>query len=192
MTPTGTATNNGVTKAVGFSLLKNGARLMVFQQSTGGYVWPIYPMGTPILINSPGVYTIVPTASTTETTFVGWYYSAGNFTITYPNIYTSSYTFTYNSVLPLAVDVNHTQGFLCKGASPGQGKIFVAGMNGVPFTSAPSPHYHYSLAAAGNGATGPYIANNNTGIFTNFGGNANAQYDVKVEGAPAAPLWCSR
>src|SRR5690606_24710425 len=33
----------------------------------------------------------------------------------------------------------------------------------------------------GNGASGPYIASNSSGTFSGFGGNANDEYDVKVE-----------
>jgi gliding motility-associated-like protein len=176
ITPTGTSFNNGISKPIGFSLLLNGSPL---QTSTPtGVKWLVHPLGTPILLTIPGVYTILPTSSTTAISLAR-YYNPGNFTLSYPNMYSSSYTFTYTQQ-PLSVDINNTQGFLCKGAGPGQGQIYAAGKNGIPFYSAPSPHYEYYLAAPGNAVSGPYIANNNTGVFTGFGANANAVYDLKV------------
>jgi len=172
ITPTGTSTNNGTGKNLGFSILLNGAPLRV------GTTWPVYPLGTPILLTVPGIYTIVPTSSSSAENLSA-YYSPGGFALGYPNIYTSSYTFTYTQQA-LAVDINQTQGFLCKGAGAGQGQIYAAGKNGFPFYSPPSPHYNYYLALPGNALSGPYLANNSTGIFTGFGGDADSFFDVKV------------
>lgn len=163
--PKGTATNNGQSKPLAFSLLKNG--VPVYSQGTGQ--WTQYPSGSSILINTSGTYTLVPSSAppTEDLTDIG-----------YPNVYTNTYTFTYTAK-PVQVDLNNTQGFLCKGAAPGQGIIYAKGIDGIPFPS-PTPHYNYWLAHQGQGNSGPYITNNTTGIFTNFGGNANDLYDVKV------------
>lgn len=173
--PSGTATSNGIGKPVGFAMLLNG--LPVITYGTFGARWLVYPLGTPIVLTTPGTYTIIPTAGANALGLAG-FYNPGSFTLGYPNIYQSSYTFTY-APQPLVVDVNNTQGFLCKGAGPGQGRIFAAGKGGVPFY-APATHYKYYLATPGNALNGPYIDSNTTGIFTGFGGNANSLYDLKV------------
>ncbi len=178
ITPAGTADSAGNPKPVGFSLLLDGMPLMI-RLPNGSNSWPVYPAGTPILLTLPGVYTIVPTAHPTRTVFVGYYSPPGGFIVTYPNIYTASYTFTYNP-LPVSVDMNQTQGFVCKGAGTGQAKIFARGKDGMAFRSAPNPHYTYHLAAQGAGLSGPYLATNNTGVFSGFGGNALATFDLKV------------
>jgi gliding motility-associated-like protein len=176
ITPTGTASNNGTSKPVGFAVMLNGAPIIT--STPTGNRWVVYPLGTPILLTAPGTYTIVPSATTTAINLAG-YYISGSFTLSYPNIYTSSYSFTY-SQQPLSVDINKTQGFICKGAAPGQAQIYAGGKNGVPFYSPPSPHYRYFLALPNNAVSGPYIDSNSTGVFTGFGGNANALYDLKV------------
>ncbi|XZF16371.1 gliding motility-associated C-terminal domain-containing protein [Chitinophagaceae bacterium MMS25-I14] len=161
--PTGTATNLGASQPVTLSLLKNGQP--VYAPNTSN--WPAYIPGDSILINAPGVYTLVPSSS---------YYTL--LVSPYPNVYTQTYSFTY-SANPVQADINKTQGFLCKGSLPGQAEIYVAGAYGVPFNN--PVHYKYYLAHQGNGVNGPYIATNTTGIFTGFGGNANDVYDVKIE-----------
>ncbi len=165
--PSGTAVSNGYNKAVYFSILKNGNPLL---DNMGK--WIRYRPGDSVLLTSTGTYTIVPASAA--------YTSLYN---PYPNAYTRTYTFDY-TLQPLAVDMNQTQGFMCVGGTTGQGQIYVAGKDGTPFLN-PSP-YRYSLAAAGNGAIGPYIATNTTGVFFGFGGNANAVYDVKVQDACGA------
>jgi|GEM_PF-1535177 len=160
--PSGTATRNGQALPVKFSVLFNGQPMY----QPGTYIWPQYGPGTPFLINMPGVYTIVPSAATTTLHFPP-----------YPNVYTTtlSFSYTHSSV---GVDMSASQAFLCKGALPGQAQVYVRGRDGIPFSN--PVHYTYSLAMQGQGATGPYIATNTSGVFTGFGGNANSVYDVKV------------
>ncbi|MEO6832029.1 MAG: hypothetical protein ABI378_06775, partial [Chitinophagaceae bacterium] len=176
ITPTGTASSAGSSQPLGFSLLLNGRRMITV--ISGAFVWPVYPLGTPILLTQPGIYTIVPT-STSTANFIAHVYNPGGFALGYPNIYTSSYTFSYTQK-PLGIDVNQTQGFLCNGAIAGTAQVAVKGQDGTPFYT-PKIHYHYSLALAGNGVSGPFIATNDSGFFSGFSGNAGAFYDVKVE-----------
>jgi gliding motility-associated-like protein len=162
--PSGTATNNGQNMSVNFHVLRNG--VPDYQSGTG--MWPSYPLGSPILINKPGVYTLLPSVS--QECFYDYYTG-------YPNPYTVSFEFTYDKEA-VQVDINQTQGFLCKGDGPGQGKIFVKGKEGIPYQW--PVHYQYFLAQQGQGLNGPYLANNTSGQFSNFGGNANGVYDVKI------------
>lgn len=174
ITPNGTSTNLGKSQPIGFSVLINGSPYLDPLVKS----WLLYPLGTPILLNRTGTYTIIPSSATSAINLTKFYVPPG-FQISYPNLYTSSYTFTYTAD-PLAVDMNLTQGFSCKGALPGTAEIYAAGKGGIPFQSAPAPHYNFSLALPGNGASGPYIANNTSGVFTSFGGNPNSIFDLKI------------
>lgn len=162
--PKGTATNNGTPQPVHFVVYRNGTEYYV------NNTWPHYSVGDSILISLPGDYALVPFS--TYPSEENWEFFPG------PNAYATPYTFTY-TVNPVQVDMNFTQGFVCNAAAIGSAKIYAQGKNGMPFTNY-SGHYQYYLALAGNGVTGPYIANNTTGIFTNFGGSANNFYDLKV------------
>jgi len=169
--PKGTATSNGSGVPIHFSVLYNGIRML-----NANGVWPSYSVGDSFLISAPGQYTIVAYKDYPTSDF--------SFYVPNPNAYTVPYTFTY-SLNPITMDMNATQGFVCKGTQiQGQGKIYAQGAGGTPFSG--TAPYQYALALQGNGATGPYIASNNTGVFTNFGGNANAVYDVKVTDACGA------
>ncbi len=163
--PTGIATNNGQSIPVAFFILKDGD---VFDSR-------YYHVGDSFLLTMPGAYTILTTSRRDVHIIDSGY---GYVYIAYPNAYTTSYSFTY-TVNPVAADLNNSQGFLCSGAHAGQGIIYVKGQNGFPYIN--PIHYNYALAAAGNGAFGPYIDSNTTGIFTAFGGNANDIYDLKIE-----------
>lgn len=165
--PSGGATSNGQSVPIKFSMLKNGGQ-WTFPTGGGNSVWPVYVPGDSFLVTEPGTYTMLSGSFAVNEVDL----------ITYPNYYTRTYTFTYAAV-PLAADMNKTQGFVCNSSVPGQGKIFVTGKGGIPFTG-PQPYYKYYLANMGQGAFGPYLANNATGAFSGFGGNANAQYDVKI------------
>lgn len=162
--PAGSATNNGNTVPIKYSVLKDGYPMYDFTGS-----WPQYPAGTPFTILGPGTYTIVPASTAPHTVYVP----------PYPNAYTQSYTFTH-TLFPVMVDINQSQGYICAGGSSGQGQIFVTGKDGMPYRRS-GLRYNYYLAAKGNGASGPYIASNSSGTFSGFGANANDEYDVKVE-----------
>jgi gliding motility-associated-like protein len=176
ITPTGTASNNGTARTVSFAVYLNGQPYYIVTPT--GTSWPRYPAGTPILLTTPGTYTILVCASGSSNINVLGYFSSGGFSIGFPNIYTSTYTFTYTAH-PLQFDVNTTQGFLCKGGAAGTGQIYATAKGGIMIPN-PTPHYSYYLSLPGNALTGPYIASNSTGIFTGFGANANGLYDVKV------------
>ncbi|PZF70897.1 T9SS type B sorting domain-containing protein [Taibaiella soli] len=162
--PNGTATNNGVAKPVGFYIYFNGLPF----NWTG--TWPDYHPGDSLLLTVPGTYTIVPFSITKSN------YNSSVFPG--PNVYVNSYTFIY-TLKPVQVDMDRTQGVICNPTATGQAEIYAQGKDGLPFVGY-SGHYQYYLALAGNGTTGPYIANNTTGIFSNFGGNANDLFDIKI------------
>jgi hypothetical protein len=162
--PSVQAVHNGVSVPAKFSVLRNGSPLL----STTTFLWPQFNAGSFFLIDQPGTYTFVPSVAATTINLSS---------IGYPNPYTVSTSLTYTQYA-LTVDMNHTQGFLCIGGMNGQAQIFAAGSGGIPFTN--PTHYQYFLAAQGQGVSGPYLQNNTTGIFSGFGGNANAIYDVKV------------
>ncbi|HTN47369.1 MAG TPA: gliding motility-associated C-terminal domain-containing protein [Flavipsychrobacter sp.] len=160
--PVTTAQNGGVPVPSKFSILKNGRS--AFVNPNPPYNWQQFTNGDSILLTDPGIYTIVP--------------SAGSSTLRlqqpYPNPYTQTFSFTY--VLdPVQIDVHKTGGYACSGS--GSSTIVARGKDGIPFSG---NNYQYYLALNGNGISGPYIANNMTGIFTGFGGVVNAVYDVKV------------
>jgi len=161
--PSVTGMVNNTSVATTFSLLKDGEP---YPKRTP--LWVQYPAGSSVLLTDPGVYTIVPSAAI-YTVFLD---------LPYPNDYTATWSFTY-SVQPVQADMNQTQGFVCTAANTGQAKIYIQGKDGMPNKNG-GTHYTYYLAAHGNGISGPYIANNTTGVFTNFGGNANDMYDVKI------------
>ncbi len=162
--PTGTATSNGQNMPFRFDVSKNGG---AWSNST------LYNAGDSFLVSTPGVYTIIATSADYSQSIDSNYDA-----LPYPNSYTVSYAFTYSSS-PVTVDLDNSQGFLCKGSGPGQGLIYVKGKAGMPYLA--PVHYNYYLAQQGNAVNGPYLATNTTGIFTNFGGNANDMYDVKVQ-----------
>jgi len=159
----GTAKKNGRSFPVKFSLLLNGN--LYFESG----VWRQYASGTAINISTPGVYTILPSAA-------GFTYF--NYFTGYPNPYTVTDTFVYTGET-VQVDINNTQGFICKSGLPGSAKIYASGKNGIPF-AIPTKHYQYALAHYGKGVSGPYLASDTSGIFTGFGGSANDTFDVKV------------
>ena len=161
--PVGTATSNGFNMPFSFA---------VFDQNGYLYVDPItnsphyYNQNDGVFVSVAGTYRVVP--------FSGSNVLSG--ALQFPNPYLAVDSFTY-TLQPTRVDVNHTQGFICANGNP-DGMIYVQGMGGVQFNSPPSPHYKYYLGLANSGS---FFANNATGIFTNFGATANAQYDVRVE-----------
>ncbi|HVI47119.1 MAG TPA: hypothetical protein VM802_19740 [Chitinophaga sp.] len=85
---------------------------------------------------------------------------------------------------PLAIDVNHTQGWVCPGGADNDGNISAVAINGR--ITSPG-NYTYKLAAVGNGINGPYLSVNTTGRFsTATSGGAytlvkNQNYDIRVE-----------
>ncbi|WP_146154309.1 hypothetical protein [Chitinophaga ginsengisoli] len=85
---------------------------------------------------------------------------------------------------PLAVDVENSLGWVCPRQANNSGTIRAFGKYGG---TAQSGVYTFKLAEAGKGATGPYLAVNNSGYFSSVasGGNysliANQSYDIKVE-----------
>ncbi len=134
-----------------------------------GYSSNVVPAGSPFTLSVKGTYVIGISASPTNVNSYG----------SYPNAYQVTDTIVYNHE-PLTVDVNKTQGFLCIGASAGQGQIGIKGTGGAPYKF-PSPHYNYYLAAPGNGVSGPYLSSNTTGYFAGMGMNANDLFDLKIE-----------
>lgn len=165
---------NGVSvQTATYNLLFNGR-----QMYSSSSIWPFYNSGTQILLTRPGRYTIMASTQGNYPPLLGRYYPYGGFTLGYPNMY----QVTQDIIVPdlsVSVDINATQGFLCKGAAAGSAQLYVKGSGGMPFRRA-GGYYQYSLAASGNGLAGPYIATNITGIFTGFGGNVGGSYDVKV------------
>lgn len=161
--PSGSAVHNGQSRPVKFSFLKNGKPL------TGqSPFWPQYSPGDSVLFTEPGIYTVIPASSNTPL-FIQQE--------PYPNLYTKTYSFTY-SLNPVKVDMNQTQGFVCRNAGQGAARIFSAGKDGVPFSG---NIYKYYLADSGKGITGPYLATSQTGVFSGFGGNAGDVFDIKIE-----------
>lgn len=134
-----------------------------------GYSTTPVAAGVAFTLSAAGTYVIGISANPG---YVGIYDTA------FPSPYQVTDTIVYNRQ-PLTVDVNNTQGFLCIGATAGQGQIGIKGLGGAPFT-VPQPHYKYYLAAKGNGVSGPYIANNTTGYFSGIGMNAGDSYDLKI------------
>lgn len=165
--PSGTATNNGQSRPWKFSLLLNG---YTYPTPPNGQ-WPQYNAGDSVLLTQPGIYTILP-SSNTYTYYFGGPTGAGS----YPNPYSNTYAFT-NTQVPVQPDMSQTQGFACAGGTSAA-QIYIKGMGGIPYKN--PARYNYYLAQAGNGASGPYIASNSTGVFTSFGGIVNATYDVKI------------
>lgn len=165
--PAGSATNNGHSVPVDFAVLTADGNEWYVNGA-----WQQYHPGDSFLVTTPGTY-ILTVSSADYPESVDSTYGF----LPYPNAYTKSYTFTY-AINNVAVDLDHSQGFVCIGSVPGHGEIYVKGQGGIPFSN-PS-HYQYYLANLGSGAFGPYIASNTTGIFTNFNGNANDIYDVKI------------
>jgi gliding motility-associated-like protein len=158
----------------------------VYPSGTSTYMgsnWPVYfkilsgpPGYSSAIIPAGGAYTL-----SVRGTYVIGIGSSPDDVFTYgpsPNAYQVTDTIIYDHK-PLTVDVNNTQGFLCIGASAGQGQIGIQGMGGIPY-KAPTPYYKYYLAAAGNGVSGPYMANNTTGYFSGMGMNANDVFDLKI------------
>lgn len=166
----GSATSNGQSKPFKYSVFRDGSP--VTDPVTG--VWPTYNSNDPFLMTLPGEYTFV----TFSDHFIRSIWP-------YPLEYMRSVTYKYDGY-PLRVDVNNSQGFLCLGGAAGSAKIFVKGTGGMMFGNPAPPYYKYYLANQGMALSGNYLATNTTGIFTNFGGNANAIYDVKIEDACGA------
>lgn len=171
--PTVAATHDGQTTAGYYGVLKNNIPYRPSNTPPGGNTWPTFSSGTGFMIEDLADYTILTSASP-QNVFYDYY----SLLMGYPNPYTVSKTFTY-TIHPVAVDVYHTQGFVCQGAGPGQAYIYVVGSGGMlAGTSSP---YTYRLAWPGSGATGPFRVSNTTGIFSGFGGSANDSFDVRVE-----------
>ncbi|WP_341840866.1 hypothetical protein [Chitinophaga caseinilytica] len=135
------------------------------QPSGGSLVTGIYPMGSEIVLTTPGEYGVVVGASSgsvshhPEETFGG-------------NMKSLEW-----SARPLAIDPIRSIGWICPAAADNTGSIIVQLINPI------SASYTYSLAAQGKGATGPYLATNTTGRFNSGGGfdlMVNQNYDVKV------------
>lgn len=167
---TGSATSNGQSRPFKYSVFRDGYK--VLDPVTGQ--WMVYNSNDPFLMTFPGEYTFVAFSSA---------FIASSWP--YPLEYMRTVTHRYDGY-PVKVDVNNSQGFLCLGGAAGSAKIFVKGTGGVMFTNAAQPYYKYHLANQGMAQSGSYLITNTTGIFTNFGGNANAIYDVKVEDACGA------
>ncbi len=170
--PYATATHNGASVPAAYSIAEHGQRL---NYDFTADRWLQYGNGDSILLTWPDHYTIVPSAD--YNTAYTDNYPPGNPPNPYPNPYSNTYSFDIPGE-PLDLDVNHTIGFICAGASAGQAQVYVAGTGGIPIIS--TTPYRYALAQAGNGVNGPYIQTNTTGIFTGFGGSANGIYDVKI------------
>ncbi|WP_217603525.1 hypothetical protein [Chitinophaga sp. GbtcB8] len=136
ITPSGTALYNNISRNVYFWISSGPA----------GYNDAIVPNNTPLLLPNSGAYSLLIGAS--------------SFLI---DNYGSNITGIQYNYEPLAVDINHTYGWICPGLPADSGYIRAAAMNG---RKGAASVYTYKLAAAGQGAMGPYLATNNTGNFS--------------------------
>lgn len=137
-----------------------------------GYNPQMVPAGTPITLPVSGSYTI---GMSTNPSFAGNNSDGrGNGR----NLFKIDYDYR-----PLKIDVNRTLGWICPGGATNSGSITAYIQNG---RKGPGGVYTYRLAAAGQGATGPYLATNNTGKFgpATSGGAyhlmVNQNYDIQV------------
>lgn len=124
----------------------------------------IIPAGDSLLLSIPGTYRIAVSAYEDA----AYDYGSNVKDVLYDNT-------------PLAVDVDNSLGWVCPRQSNNSGTIRVFGKNG---SIAASGAYTFRLAEAGKGATGPYLATNNTGYFSSGGAYnliANQSYDIKIE-----------
>lgn len=168
--PSGTVSRGGQSLPVWFVVYRNG-----FLYTVPGYGRSV-PAGVPIKLTLPGTYTFFTSGSSSQ--FFGpGQFPPTNVILGLPNNYNASTSYVF-SVPLLGIDLNQTQGFLCAGSAPGSARIDVRGKGGIPL---PGGSYNYYLALRGNGAAGPYLDSNTTGLFTGFGGNANGLYDIKVK-----------
>ncbi|HEY0609786.1 MAG TPA: hypothetical protein VGD35_09025, partial [Chitinophaga sp.] len=93
---------------------------------------------------------------------------------------TQRYLYT---AIPLAIDVNRSMGWVCPNLPADSGYIRAYASGGSSYSTGV---YTYKLAAAGKGATGPYLATNTTGRFsTSASGGAytltkDQNYDIQV------------
>ncbi|SIN69196.1 hypothetical protein [Chitinophaga niabensis] len=163
VTPSGTVTfNNSTNYPSYFSIVAGPA----------GFSTQIVPAGTPINLSVPGTYTIGMGTNPTLIIWNGPGIGNGG------NLFTVDYNYS-----PLTVDVNRTLGWICPGGAANSGSISAYVRNG---RKGAAGVYTYRLAAAGQGATGPYLATNNTGKFgpATSGGAyhlmVNQNYDVQV------------
>ncbi|QHS58599.1 hypothetical protein [Chitinophaga agri] len=126
----------------------------------------IVPAGQQIILPLPGTYQIGVSGSTSVQEFPG----INTFTVEYKN----------NA---LGIDTKRSIGWVCPSRPKDLGTIWAYGVNGV--RSSYGSGYTFQLAEEGNGATGPYLATNNTGIFTAtsngpFKLTANKTYEVRI------------
>ncbi|WP_423737729.1 hypothetical protein [Chitinophaga caseinilytica] len=128
--------------------------------------WPadygIRPFGTEMALPYPGTYNIIVGAYPER---IDWNADGGNRKM-----------FEWQK-RALIINTDRTYGWICPGAAPNSGSIRVYLVD--PYAGT----YTYSVAAAGQGATGPYIATNTTGNFNSGSGYqlmVNQNYDVKV------------
>lgn len=162
ITPSGTAMFQDESQPVYFRIL----------EGPPGFDGRIVPEGTSLILPSQGEYKIA-IGSNASNLF--------DFSYTGTESNTKIVPFIYE---PLAVDVNHSLGWVCPGLPEDSGNITAVAING---SKAATGVYTYRLAAAGQGATGPFLATNTTGKFsTASSGGAytlkkNLNYDVRVE-----------
>jgi len=164
----------GVQTCDGFKITPTGtamylgtSRPVYFKVLEGppGYNSTPVPLGSSLTLPSSGTYKIAIGSTTSIFDF-------GQNTKT-----------SYYDLIPLSVDVNTSMGWVCPNLPDDSGYIRAKAIGG---TTAATGVYTYKLAAAGNGATGPYLATNTSGQFsTSASGGAytltkNQNYDVQV------------
>ncbi|SEL97475.1 hypothetical protein SAMN04488505_10333 [Chitinophaga rupis] len=162
ITPSGTAMYQDESLPVYFKIT----------QGPGAFDGRIIAEGASLLLPLEGEYKIAIGAN-----------GSGVYDYSYPgnDVNMQSATFIYR---PLAIDVNHSLGWVCPGLPEDSGNITAVAING---SKAATGVYTYRLAAAGQGATGPFLATNTTGKFStaSSGGTytlkKNLNYDVRVE-----------
>ncbi|UPK67461.1 hypothetical protein [Chitinophaga filiformis] len=147
-----------------------GQDLPTYYQIVGGPAGsgnPIVPAGSNLLLSIPGAYRVAVSAY--EGAAVDFGPNGKDVRFDNP---------------PLAVDVENSLGWVCPRQPDNSGTIKAFARNG---STAQSGAYTFKLAEAGKGATGPYLAVNNTGYFSSAAsGNAysliaNQLYDIRVE-----------
>jgi hypothetical protein len=163
------ACNGLVITPTGHAFFK-GQDLPTYYQITAGPEGPgtqVVPAGSGLPLSVPGNYRVAVSA---------YEFSAQDFG-------TNAKSILYENK-PLAVDVINSLGWVCPRQPNNTGTIRAFGKNGSIDTSGT---YTFRLAAAGKGATGPYLATNTSGYFSTAtaGGSysliANQNYDIKVE-----------
>jgi hypothetical protein len=129
--------------------------------------YSVVPAGEEVILPLPGTYRIGVSGTSSS---VQDFEDRNTFTVTYEN-------------KALGIDANQSIGWVCPRQPKDLGTIWAFGVNGV--RSQYGSGYTFQLAEEGNGATGPYLATNATGIFTAtaqgpFKLTANKTYDIRI------------